>query len=121
MGYRKWKPNATQRRAYAERMREQEAMKFVHNNGPIREGCELTWVDKSTSEQLSGKVINSSYGKETNQHTFTIQLDSGGIKMVKGRNLYDRLLSHIPGEQSLLDYGKFPDQKEVRKSKGLSI
>lgn len=99
MGY-KWKPNATQKREYAERMRQQESMSFVGSSGAIRKGCKVSWIDKSTGDEFRGVVINSSYGAIKNQHTFTIELDNGDTKLVKGRNLYDRLLSHIQGEIS---------------------
>lgn len=98
MSYR-WKPNASQRKAYAEQMREQEQVTFHPSNGAIREGCRVTWIDKSSGVEMTGTVTNSSYGAKTGQHTFTI--DCGGYKMsVKGRNLYDRLLSHEQGEDS---------------------
>jgi hypothetical protein len=45
-------------------------------------------------EIFEGKVIKHSYGIKTDQHTFTILLDSGKKKLVKGRNLYPNLLEH---------------------------
>lgn len=103
MGYsRRWRPNAQQKREYAERMREQEQMSFERSSGAIREGCKLTWVDKSTSEVMTGTVVTSSYGATTGQHTFTIETRAGK-KMIKGRNLYDRLLKHEPGDQSKME------------------
>ena len=96
MGYR-WKPNKTQKRAYAEKMKEaEEKYTFIKSNGPIREGCYVKYVDKATGEERKGYVITSSYGATTGQHTFRI----AGYNCVKGRNLYDRLLEHIPGDIS---------------------
>ena len=97
---RRWKPNKTQARAYAEKMREAEAEHtFIRSNGAIREGCHVEYVDKASAEVIKGEVVTSSYGANTGQHTFSIAHD-GGLKKVKGRNLYDRLLKHTPGEIS---------------------
>jgi hypothetical protein len=77
-------------------------MNFIDSNGPLRKGCMVKWIDKSTSQEFQGTIVNHSYGKKTNQHTFTI--DCGATnKLVKGRNLYDRLISHTPGEISRLN------------------
>ncbi len=35
-----------------------------------------------------GTIVKESYGAAKQQHTFTIQLDSGKKTMIKGRNLY---------------------------------
>jgi len=97
MSYR-WKPNKAQKAAYAEKMREaEEKFDFIQSNGPIREGCYVKYVDKSTNEIIEGFVLSSHYGDKTGQHTFSV---CG--KLVKGRNLYDRLLEHRPGEESKL-------------------
>ncbi len=47
--------------------------------------------------RLSGMVERDSYGERTGQHTFTIRLDDGTLKHVKGRNLYPHIVEHIPG------------------------
>ncbi len=47
--------------------------------------------------RLSGVVVKDSYGERTGQHTFTIRLDDGTVKRVKGRNLYPHIVEHIPG------------------------
>ena len=39
-------------------------------------------------ELIKGKIINDSYGKDKQQHTFTIELLSGEKMKIKGRNLY---------------------------------
>lgn len=98
MGYR-WKPNKAQRLAYSQSMQERENYNFIQSKGAIRVGCIIKWLDKSSAEVLEGLVINSSYGFQKSQHTFTVCL-GGATKLVKGRNLYDSLLSHIPGEVS---------------------
>lgn len=101
VGAYRWKPNAAQRQAYAERMQEKESMPIVRSKGAIREGCRLEWYSPSDGTTYSGIVRKHSYGEKTGQHTFTIDLDTGGYKLVKGRNLYTNLLKHIPGEISI--------------------
>ena len=39
-------------------------------------------------ERITGKIIRDSYGRDKQQHTFTIELDDGTITTIKGRNLY---------------------------------
>jgi len=39
-------------------------------------------------ELITGKIVKDSYGKERQQHTFTLQLKSGSKIRIKGRNLY---------------------------------
>jgi hypothetical protein len=39
-------------------------------------------------ELITGKIIRESFGKDKQQHTFTVQLDSGKITRIKDRNLY---------------------------------
>lgn len=96
---RRWKPNASQRRAYAEKTREaEEKFTFINSNFPIRVGCEVEYVDKKTNRIIVGEVIKSSYGAKTGQHTFTILENDGSKVLVKGRNIYDRLLKHEAGE-----------------------
>lgn len=98
MSFRKrWKPNKAQREAYAKKMQEaEEKYTFISSPYPIRVGCMVEWVDKSTCSVYKGEVRISTYGSD-NQHTFTIDTDRG-TKCVKGRNLYSRLLRHSPGE-----------------------
>lgn len=52
------------------------------------------------TERLSGIVVRHSYGATTNQHTFSIRLEDGRLKLVKGRNLYPNLVEHIPDPNS---------------------
>jgi hypothetical protein len=59
------------------------------------------------TERLSGVVVKHSYGAETGQHTFTVLLDNGRKKLVKGRNLYPNLVEHVPDPNS-------PDRAETR-------
>ena len=93
---RRWKPNKAQREAYAQKMREaEEQYTFIPSDGPLREGCYVEYVDKATATVIKGEILTSSYGDKTSQHTFNV-----AGKLVKGRNLYDRLLVHIPGEKS---------------------
>jgi hypothetical protein len=67
--------------------------KFV--GGSFFKGRVRGKVVVSGHEEFSGVVIKHSYGKLTHQHTFTILLDNGKKKLVKGRNLYPNLIEHI--------------------------
>jgi len=37
---------------------------------------------------VRGQIVRESYGKEKQQHTFTIRLEDGTTTRIKGRNLY---------------------------------
>jgi hypothetical protein len=50
--------------------------------------------------RLAGTVVKHSYGADKGQHTFTILLDDGTKKLVKGRNLYPNLVEHVPDPNS---------------------
>jgi len=52
------------------------------------------------TERLSGRVERHSYGASTAQHTFSIRLADGTLKLVKGRNLYPNLIHHEPAADS---------------------
>lgn len=39
-------------------------------------------------ELITGKIIKDSYGKDKQQHTFTLALSDGTELRIKGRNLY---------------------------------
>jgi hypothetical protein len=39
-------------------------------------------------ELVKGKVVGDSYGKDKQQHTFTLELPDGSTTRIKGRNLY---------------------------------
>ena len=39
-------------------------------------------------EKVEGEVVADSYGKQKQQHTFTIRLAAGQTTRIKGRNLY---------------------------------
>jgi hypothetical protein len=95
----KWKPNASQRAAYREKCLERESLPVHTTSFAIRIGCYLEYYSMNKGEIIKGTVINSSYGDEKNQHTFTIDTDNGKI-LVKGRNLYPNIIKHIQGEQS---------------------
>lgn len=99
MGYR-WKPNASQKAAYREKCQEKEAMGVITTHSAIRVGCKVKFYCMSKGEVFEGIVINSSYGADRGQHTFTIQSENGEKVLVKGRNLYPNILEHIQGEES---------------------
>jgi len=52
------------------------------------------------TKRFAGKVEKHSYGDKTGQHTFSIRLDDGSIKLVKGRNLYPHLVEHVVAQDS---------------------
>ena len=39
-------------------------------------------------EQITGTIVRDSYGRDKQQHTFSLALDGGGELRIKGRNLY---------------------------------
>jgi hypothetical protein len=99
MGYR-WKPNASQRAAYSQKCRERESIAVTTAQHAIREGCYVEFYSMNKGKIISGTVVNSSYGNDRNQHTFTIQTENDKI-LVKGRNLYPNIIRHVQGEISL--------------------
>lgn len=95
---KKWKPNATQRAEFAERMRSIEQAKSeplppeykICCTGNCVEGDEIAFFNQNKEgERQFGKIIKESYGSAKQQHTFSILLDSGAKILIKGRNLYD--------------------------------
>jgi hypothetical protein len=106
MAYR-WKPNASQRAEYKERMTQREAVKETERiNGTvhaIRKGCKVRYFSTGGHGIVEGEVVTSSYGRETNQHTFTVQDEKGTKFKVKGRNLYPNIIWHVQGQQSIED------------------
>ena len=57
----------------------------------------------------AGVIERESYGA-TGQHTFSVRLDDGTLKRVKGRNLYPNITRHEPGA----DHIKNADEKTAR-------
>ena len=98
MGYR-WKPNASQRAAYRAKCEEKETLPVYTTNYAIREGCYVEYYSLNKGEVISGTVVNSSYGADRGQDTFTIDTETGKV-LVKGRNLYPNIIKHIQGEES---------------------
>lgn len=99
MKYR-WKPSKSQAREYAERMKQREELPIIRSSKAIRNGCFVSFHSKYHNRVIKGYIVANSYGENTNQHTFTIE-ENGMKYKVKGRNLYDSLLEHIPGEESI--------------------
>ena len=99
MKYR-WKPNASQKREYIEKMKEKESLNTFTAQKAIRNGCFLKFYNIAQGRIVEGNVIKESYGEKTGQHTFTIEEYNGNKIIVKGRNLYPNMLEHIPGEIS---------------------
>jgi hypothetical protein len=101
MGYR-WKPNASQRAAYREKMIERDSLPINNSGKAIREGCWVKYYSVNKGCIVEGYVINSSYGADKGQHTFTIDWNGDKV-LVKGRNLYPNIIEHRQGEISLQD------------------
>lgn len=99
MRYR-WKPNASQKREYIEKLKEKESLNTFTTNKAIRNGCFLKFYSISKGKVIEGNVVKESYGEKTRQHTFTIEECDGSKVIVKGRNLYSNILEHIQGEIS---------------------
>ena len=98
MGY-KFKPSAAQRKAYAEIMHKRDEMIFIDSKGAIRVGCYVVWHSKSDDTIYSG-FVKKETRRSNNQHQFTMSLADGRRKSVMGRNLYDSLIGHVPGDIS---------------------
>ena len=91
----KWKPSAAQRADYAQTMREADKYSFIQSPHPIRTGDTVEFFDISTGGLVLGKIERHSYGKDRGQHTFSVRTDNGFLRLIKGRNLYPRLINHI--------------------------
>ena len=80
-------------------------------------------------EQITGKIIRDSYGRDRQQHTFTLELSDGSIMTIKGRNLYkegtwrkpwkDESLRHAVTEEKHTRGDHARRAREIRKSKQL--
>lgn len=96
--YRKrWTPNASQKAEYREKMLAIEAAKEIPTLGGYDYGCtgdcvtgdEIAFFNAGKSaERLYGRIVNDNYGRDKQQHTFTIELLDGSKMLIKGRNLY---------------------------------
>lgn len=93
----RWKPSVTEKREYHQRMLAIEENKSsplpegytINCTGDCCKGDEITYFNPAKdSERLFGTIINESYGKEKQQHTFSIEHEDGSISRIKGRNLY---------------------------------
>lgn len=47
-------------------------------------------------ERVTGKIVRDSYGRDKQQHTFTIELVNGDRLLIKGRNLYRQAVYRRP-------------------------
>lgn len=61
--------------------------------------------------RLAGVVERESYGR-TGQHTFSIRLDDGSLKLVKGRNLYGNIVRHEPAPHTPEEIAAKRDRSE---------
>lgn len=64
-------------------------------------------------ELVNGKVIKDSYGKDKQQHTFTLELKDGSTMRIKGRNLYKNGTWRKKWEDESLR-NKVADEKHLR-------
>lgn len=113
----RWKPNASQRRAYHEKMVAIEKAKdkpppdeyVVGCTGDCCKGDEIAFFNAGKSgERLFGTIVNESYGAAKYQHTFTIEVDGADNMLIKGRNLYKmgvlrKLWADEAARQAVLD------------------
>lgn len=77
-------------------------------------------------ELVTGKIIRDSYGRDKQQHTFTLELAEGGILTIKGRNLYregtyrkewtDESLRHAAADEKHKRGDRARAAREIRKS-----
>lgn len=76
------------------------------------------------TERLSGVVERESYGR-TGQHTFSVRLDDGSLKLVKGRNLYENIAAYEEGpdhaERAAEKAARSEAAKERRATRGLGV
>ena len=81
-------------------------------------------------EQITGKIVRDSYGRDKQQHTFIITLAEGGELRIKGRNLYangtyrkpwaDESLRHAAAAEKHTRGDAARGAREIRKSEQLS-
>lgn len=83
----------------------------IFSGGSFFRGRCIGKPTKVGEQKYSGVVERHSYGEKTGQHTFSIRLDDGTLKLVKGRNLYPNLTKHTVDETS-------PDRMAVASSVG---
>lgn len=97
MGYR-WSPSKSERRAYYERMKRlEEEQDNIPDDYPIPctgdccTGDKITFFNAAKSDsRFYGEIISESYGKDKQQHTFTVLLQDNSKMLIKGRNLYKK-------------------------------
>ena len=65
---------------------------------PIFSGS-FRWAKFEGTKRMEGIVERHSYGSK-GQHTFSIRLTSGELKLVKGRSLYQNIIDHIVDKNS---------------------
>lgn len=92
MGY-KWKPSAAQKAEYREKFAVAATHQFIASAHPIRTGDYVEFFDLATETVRRGTIKAHSYGADRGQHTFTVDC-ADGQRLIKGRNLYPRLLAH---------------------------
>ena len=113
-----WKPTKDQKETFKQARADDSNYTFIKSDGPLRNGCKIKWVGYADGKTYNGTIVNNSYGDKTGQHTFTVELydlsdqSLQKTKLVKGRNLYNRLLVHDPGNDSAIDKKFLGDKHE---------
>jgi hypothetical protein len=64
-------------------------------------------------EKVEGHVVKDSYGKDKQQHTFTLQHENGETSRIKGRNLYKNGVYRQPWDDES-QRKKVADEKHAR-------
>lgn len=64
-------------------------------------------------ETITGKIVRDSYGRDKQQHTFTLELAEGGELRIKGRNLYANGLYRKQWEDESIRF-EVADEKHAR-------
>jgi hypothetical protein len=64
-------------------------------------------------EKIEAEIIKDSYGRDKQQHTFTLRLPDGQITLIKGRNLYRHGCHRRPWTDEALRLQKL-DDKHIR-------
>ena len=99
----KWRPSASQRAAYKAAHEQAAQHTFIQSGHPIRTGDYVEFYDLTANTVRKGTIARHSYGVDRGQHTFTVVCEDGQ-RLIKGRNLYPKLLAHT-------HVGESPTQK----------
>lgn len=71
-------------------------------------------------ERITGQVVKDSYGREKQQHTFTIELEGGTTLQIKGRNLYSEAVYRKPWANESARHA-VADEKHARGNQARAV